>query len=480
MLVSLKGVLFFCAFAFSLAGGAEQSRQGKLPITSSEHSTPGKKTSNKSASSDSKTPAKEQTDNHAEKSSADFMEIHEVQTRLPHVIWYIPGDCQFVSVQILFKNAGTKNINQKHPALSEFFSVLLKGCGKLDEYQVQKKFFENGSSCDLDFTRDHFIVSLWSPVSTLRQTLKIVIDAILVPRLSRSDFQRAREDAIASLNQNMGMASFYEKINAAYYPEFHPYRKSLSKFDEDLRKVTPKDLRGFLRLLGQDNAIVVVYGPRDHEQEITSIIEQSLLRLSRKSALTISSCEPALVPPEDLSICTSWGQTAIYGRIPGFYFYDPMYHAKALAFEILAGGANSILFHELREKLGCIYSFDASVVVHSDDAFLEVFTVTKNEHAKQVRDATLAVLKRVCSDGFSQEDFESNKQAMLGKFVTNMDSSTDKAAHCANWRIGGKSIDSVQKEISAVENVSFADVNQVSKCMCKEGDLKFVSMGGNS
>ncbi|GHS96375.1 hypothetical protein AGMMS50296_2440 [Alphaproteobacteria bacterium] len=303
----------------------------------------------------------------------------------------------------------------------------------------------------------------------------------LSPRLPKKEFEDLRKEALTQFKETSHRLNTHirEAVNAAYYPEYHPYRRSLSKEEADLASMTPEAVKEFLRFLSQENALVLVYGPREKEAEIVANVEKMLLKFPAKGQSVLSSCEPALAPSEDITLCADVPQTFFCGRQPGFDYSDPHYFAKLLALAIVASAQNSILFREIREKLGLAYYCAGENVIRAHDSYIEISVVTKNETARLVRDKIREILEKVVQEGVSQEDFETVKQEVLGSLVVALDSSGDLLGLCTRERVRGRKIPEIKNWLKALKNVTRDEVNSACKELFAAKQLKFVSMGGN-
>ncbi|MDR3285791.1 MAG: insulinase family protein [Holosporales bacterium] len=409
------------------------------------------------------------------------IEVHDVKTSLPNNIWFIPSKHQFISMSVIFLGAGAKNVNQTHPALSMFLGILNKGCGNFDQYQFLKKVYDNGANLNFYMGIDDAFVSFWAPINSYEEPLNFISSICLSPVCPKDQFEKMRLDIRNSFKESLKSPKthLWEAFQNAFYPESHPYRASLQSVEKDIDLIRVNNIREYLNFLSQENAIVVVLGPREKEKEIVENIEKMLLKFPPKGKPTVSEYGEIKTPEKDISVYFDIPQTMILGRLPGFFYSDPDYYAKKLALMIVADGAlDTMFFKEIREKKGLAYYCYGTDIINEGDAFLQFIIGTRNETLEEVKKIIREMILNISKNGVSKSDFNTAKNMMLGNMVVNLDSSPRIVNFFAENRATGKSIANIKEIINLCKKLTLSDINKACRQIFDPRLLRFVSIGG--
>lgn len=426
-------------------------------------------------------PKKEMARKQAAKENQFHVEVHEHKTSLPYDIWYIPSNKQFVSMVVTFKGCGLKNTNLIHPSLGSFLGILGKGCGSLNDREFAQKLHDGGISINLQAGLDNSVLSFWAPVISYKDGFDLAALMCLEPKLPKKAFKKMQINALNDFKESLKDSKTHlgEAVNATFYDSKHPYRVSLQAEENDIQKIKPSDIKKFLNLLSQENAQVVVLGPRDKEDEICQAIERMLLKFPKKSSEPLVKVGTMLTPQKDVQVPFEIPQTMIVGRQTGVEITDPDFYAKRLAIAIVARSSlDAILFRKVREDHGLAYYCYGDNTNCEGGAFFTVRCGTRNETADQARQIIRKVLDDLVHKGVSQEDFEMGKKFFQGALIVGLDSSDRFVSYFASGRVLGLDLQRIQKTTEFYQQVSREQVNQACKTLFSK-PLVFVSIGKN-
>lgn len=418
----------------------------------------------------------------AQKTGHDFkVEIHPHQTQLPNPIWFIPSSKPIVCISIIFNNAGSKNCNPTHPAIPTFLSTLImKGAGQYDVYEFDNTMRDCGTTFQCELGLDNAYCTLWAPYSGYQQGLDLAILALTKPKLPSKFFKQIKKESEVALKESLKEPKVLieEATNKHRFPDGHPYRSSLDKTIKDLQRISKKDIAKYLRYFAQDNAVVVVSGPADKEEEIVNFISTSLQKLP---VLALKR-PPYVVQPhtltQDYHVEFDVPQTIIRGVLPAFAPNDPKFFAKRLAFEIVAGtGMYARIFEKIRKEKGLAYCVWGLIYPHDLDNSALFFMESRNETAKKAIDATRELIQTAQMNGVTQDEFEITKQAFLGGAVTRLISTDSFVAYVAHWRNLGFNIEKIQSISSSYKNLTLEEVNQACKEIFDPKKIYFITLG---
>lgn len=417
--------------------------------------------------------------------TTDFrVTIHEHKTALPNAIWFIPSDRKVVTMSLVFRHAGTKNSNAKHPSLPRFFGPMFtKGAGKYDAYQFQRKLIECGASFSCDLDVDDAVCSFWCPEDTYEDALSLSMLLLTKPRLPSSFLRKLQKEALVDLKESLKdpRTVAHDARKAFVFPEGHPYRCQLKDVEKDINAVSVRDIKQHLSLFTQENAIVVVLGPSNKEKEIVAAVVKALQVLPSKGAPAPLRADSSSLPQEGGAIVRvdfDVPQTVIMGMSPGFSINDPKYYAKKLAFQAVAGSSlGARLLDEIRTKRGLVYAVNGWEF-HGDLCdVLFFYAGSKQESADEAVRAIKEVFEKVCAKGITQKEFVKTRQTYMDSSIVQLDSSQMFVGYVTTSRLRGRSIEQIREMRERLAKTSLQDVNEACKELFSTSGLSFVCVG---
>lgn len=420
----------------------------------------------------------------------DFaLDVHVHKTSFPHDIWFVPVNKPVVSLTVIFRGVGERCCNLTHPALSDFLGILWKGAGKNNPFAFAKKLYDAGGSLNYRMGLDNAFFSAWAPVETFETVLELGLDALTRPRLSGRLLKRAREKARSRFAEELNDPGVLlnEAANAQIYPDTHPYRSSLEREGQDIDRLQARDIKEYLTFLGQDNALVVVSGPKDREDEIVQQIERTLQRLPVRGKPLPMFDAQMRTDVQDLDLPFGIPQVMVRMRMDTCSDVpyersadDPLYFARRLAFAIVAQPSlNSMLFRKIRTELGLAYSCGGIIRQSDLDQSLSFFLGTQRGTFAQAMKAVQDLFAHVVQKGVSREDFEMTKREFLGSLAVSLESSSDFVNYIGLRRLQGFSPEQIRTFMKNYKDVTFEQVCAVAKKLF-DHPMTRVSIGSRS
>lgn len=420
----------------------------------------------------------------------DFaVDVHVHKTALPHEVWFVPVNKPVVSLAVIFRGAGERCCNATHPALSDFLGILWKGAGKNDNFAFAKKLYDAGGTLKFRIGLDNGTFTLRAPMETFEKVLELGLDALTDPRLPSREMGRLREALRSRFQEDLKDPGtlLSEAANAQVYPDAHPYRCPLARQGEDIDRLKTRDIREYLKFLGQNNAIVVVSGPRDKEAEIVKRVEVALLRLSAQGKPLPTFTTEIRHDARDQDVPFGIPQVMVQARMNAYSDFpfersadDPLYFARRLAFAIVVQPSlNSMLFRKIRTELGLAYSCGGVIRQGDLDQSLGFFLGTQRGTFEQAMKVMQQLFADVVKNGVSRKDFEITKREFLGSLVVGLESSSDFVHYIGHRRLQGFSPEQIKVFMKNYRDVTYEQVCTVAKKLFDQPMIR-VSIGSRS
>jgi predicted Zn-dependent peptidase len=116
-------------------------------------------------------------------------------------------------------------------------------------------------------------------------------------------------------------------------------------------------------------------------------------------------------------------QEHIYLAYPSVAYGDPDYYANLLAVEIFGGGMTSRLFDEVREKRSLVYSVGAYAAPARSSGAVMIYGGSSPDKAHETVKVIVDELKRLETDGVTQDELDRAKVQLMSELVMQSESS---------------------------------------------------------
>lgn len=296
------------------------------------------------------------------------------------------------------------------------------------------------------------------------QGLEILASMLLRPRLEGMELERRiiGEEALEDINQE-GVEVNPDLVMGRLLWPGHPLGEPTVGNLADISRISEHDLRDHLqRWYLPNNAVVVAAGPLQHDQ-VAAAAEHCLggwqpgelpsYRLFEAPDVTGPVCR--LVPDADSQVSMQLAFRACNRSAPELT-------TLKLLRRVLAGGGCSRLHLALRERLGLIYSVDASIGSYEETGCLTIDLATAPENLSAVVAATLEELRQLGSQPLPAAEFERVRTVFLADLDYSRDSVTEMGIRFGWGTLMGvaRSIDEDQR---LVETVTAGSLQQLAQ-----------------
>jgi predicted Zn-dependent peptidase len=155
--------------------------------------------------------------------------------------------------------------------------------------------------------------------------------------------------------------------------------------------------------------------------------------------------------------------------------YD-LYHPKRLPFSLLINvlggiGMNSRLNLTLREKLGLVYSVDASFATYTDAGNFTVGFGTEKKNLRKAIDLSLRELKLLRENALGTMQLHNAKQQFIGQLAMSEESNSGYMLMMGKSFLDYGEIESLDSIIQQIQNTTSADLLEIANELFDENKL---------
>ncbi len=292
------------------------------------------------------------------------------------------------------------------------------------------------------------------------RALELMADVLRHPTFPESEFEQMRNVQLQEIRRrdDEPMRRIFDLVRERFYSGTNLGRRALG-LSETVAILTPDDLRNFWKEhYVPDGAVLSIAGNFEWEHVINRITE--LFGDWRGTPAASLAQQPT--PRQAVNIEMQEGNQEHIGMAFPFPKYgDPNYYAALVVSEIFGGGMTSRLFREVREKRGLVYSVSAIFAPNGNFGAEFLYAGTTPEKSPETVQVILDELRRLQSEGVTEDELLRAKVQIKSELVMRGESSGARmSALMRSWWFERRliTIQELKETVDAVTRENITDL----------------------
>ncbi len=384
----------------------------------------------------------------------------------------------FMALEVRFRGGASLDAPGKRGAINLMTGLLEEGAGDLDAREFARELEGLAATFGYDVGDDALSVSGRFLTENRDEAVELLRTSIIEPRFDQSALERVREQVLTGLRSDMKDPA---EIARAAFDKMafgdHPYATDYKGTLESVAALTRDDIiSAHSAVFAKDRLYVGAVGDITPE-ELGPLLDTLLGALPDTGAP-----QPG---PADITI--SGGNTvvdfdtpqsvAIFGQV-GIEQDDPDFFAARVLNQVLgAGGFESRLMTEVREKRGLTYGVYSFLVPRDHAATLQGQVASANDRVAEAVAVIRDEWARAASEGVTQAELDAAKTYVTGAYPLRFDGNAPIARIMVGMQMLGLPIDYIATRNEKVEAVTLEDVKRVAAELLDPEALHFVVVG---
>src|SRR5436309_2566351 len=294
--------------------------------------------------------------------------------------------------------------------------VLLKGTKTRTAEQIADDIEAVGGSISSDAGNNSFSVSVDVTKPDVKLGVDLLSDVLLNATMPEKAIAREKEIQIAAIQQEEEQLTTVARniMRQALFPK-HPYALRTNGSVESVQRLTQKDLFEFRdRYMVAKNGVIFVFGDVKGA-EVKQLIEQTLGKMKPGAlALTDAMASAPLGKPETVESHKDKAQGVILVGFRGASLSSPDRYALDLIDEA-SSDLGSRFFIRIREQMGLAYYVGASQMQGLVPGLFAFYLGTDPQKIEPVKTALLDEIRKLASEGLTQEELTRAKKKLIGQ-----------------------------------------------------------------
>ena len=350
-------------------------------------------------------------------------------------------------------------------------SLLDEGAGDMDTTAFQQRVEELATEIRFSASRDQFYGSIRLLKDRQQPSFDLLRIALTAPRFEASAVERVRAQIVSGLRrESTNPNNISSKLWWRTAFPNHPYGRPSGGTLESLPLIQPEDLRAYhQRNLARDNLKIAVVGDID-ATTLGPVLDRVFGGLPAKAQLEQIPQAMMTGVGRRIVVDLDVPQAVLTYGGSGLLRKDPDFIPAYIVNHILGGGSfSSRLYNEVREKRGLAYGVYSYLAPMEYSGLFQGGTQTRADGAKEALDVIEAEIRRMGSDGPSQEELDKAKSYLKGSYALSFDTSAKIAAQLLTIQVEDLGIDYINRRNGLIDAVTLADAKRVARRLADGG-----------
>ena len=384
-----------------------------------------------------------------------------------------------ISVGVKIKN-GSRNESLELNGISHFIEhMFFKGTKKRKSKDIVEDIENVGGQINAFTSKEATCYYVKNLYTHLELSLEILSDMILNSVFSVEEIEREKGVVIEEIN--MGEDSpedVLDDLNSkACYGE-NPLSYPILGTIEKVKSIRREDILNFIKeKYTPQNTVISVCGKFD-DKELKELIEKYFSNWNSDSNYipTYENCEiqtGTYYKDKDIE------QLHVILGLKGLPQGDEHGYALTLLSNVFGGGASSILFQEVREKLGLCYSIYCYPQPFQNAGSLSIYAGLGKNYGEKALEVILKEINKFAKEGITDDKLNINKEKLKASYILGLESTSSRMFANAKSVLFKNKITTQEDVIKRVDKISQEDIRFVLDNCFKNGVLNTSFVGNN-
>ncbi len=371
-----------------------------------------------------------------------------------------------VSMQLVFKNAGTIIDTEKTEGLAKISSKIMnEGTLSLGSNgfatQLDQKAIQLGASVGTET----FVIECSSLKDQFEEGTKLFSSLLKEPNITKKALDKVKTDIIGTLSAKENDFDFVAD-NALKSILFEGTPLALPDLGTvaSVKKIKLTEVQAFLKQhLILSNMIIVIGGDITLEEaKKKAVILASNLEVGKATSV---KHYPTSGAQKEKVLKRETQQAYLYFGSPyNLTAADKEnYKARVATYILGTGGFGSRLMEEVRVKKGLAYSAYARVSISKSSSYMSGYLQTKLESLGDAKATVKSVFEDFVEDGVTQDELDQTKKFLLGSEPLRVETLSQRLSRTFMEFYKGEELGHSEKELELIKNLKLSDLNDYIK-----------------
>lgn len=375
-------------------------------------------------------------------------------------------------------NAGSRHDPPKRQGIAHFLEhMMFKGTQKRSAIQIAKEIDALGGIINAQTSKEYTLYYTKVVDEHLDKAADILFDVFLNRTIDSEEMEREKQVVFQEISMNQDTPDDYinDLFSQAVFPSNALGRPILGDQDS-VGAMQQQDLFDFISSAYDPSKIVIVATGNCEHKRIVSLVSCGFEKIK------------AIPPgPRDETPGYIGGIKAIHEKdleqehiivgTKGMAISDRNRWTYILLNNILGGSMSSMLFQEIREKRGLVYSVYSYLLSHSDCGCLAVYAGTGPDNTNKTLELISEQMHRLTRGDTGGIPLEDVKSQIKGNLLLSRESTESRMSfHGRNELYFNREV-TLDEILSKIQAVTLDDIVETAESIFSPGLLNLVTLG---
>jgi zinc protease len=407
------------------------------------------------------------------------VEITEVTSPGGITAWLVEEhQIPFVALELYFTGGASMDAPGKRGAVNLMTGLIEEGAGDMSAQDFAAAQEALATSISFDVFNDGLTVSMRFLTENRDASLELLRLALTEPQFEQAAIDRVRGQILSDLRFKATQPD--EIASAAYAAQVygdHPYGSELEGTPDTVSALTRDDiLAAHQAVITRDKLHVAAVGDITAE-DLGALLDEILGGLPATGPEMPGDASPVFDGEVTVVPFATPQSVAVFGHTGIPWEDDDFFPAFILNTILGAGGFESRLMTEVREKRGLTYGIGTGLATRAHADVLQGSFSSSNERIAEAIEVIRQQWQQIAAEGVTQEELDLAKQYMTGSYPLRFDGNGRIAGILASMFADDFPIDYALTRNDRVNAVTLEDIKRVAARLMDPEALTFVVVG---
>jgi predicted Zn-dependent peptidase len=358
---------------------------------------------------------------------------------------------------------GSRHEPADHAGIAHFVEhMLFKGTTTRSAEDIAQQVDSIGGQLDAFTSKEYAGYYVKVLDEHLPLAIDILTDLVSRPVFAPEDIEREQKVVLEEIKMVEDTPDdLVHEIFAEAFWSGHPLGRPILGTPASVSALDQATLRQYFRdAYVARNFVVVAVGNLDHDR-VKPLIEQAFAATEVEGS-PIADRPPTIAPAVQIRHKELEQSHVCLGSAGLPQNHPDRYAAYALN-TVLGGSMSSRLFQNVREKRGLAYAVFSSLSAYQDAGALNIYAGCSNDVVTELVDVVVAEIRRLRDEPVPADELRRAKDHLKGSLMLNLESTSSRMSHLARQEIYRDRADTLDEMLSAIEQVTAADVQRLAR-----------------
>jgi len=318
----------------------------------------------------------------------------------------------------------------------------------------------------INASTDKELTAYWArvPAEHIDTGMDVLFDIVTNSKVTPADIERERAVILEELRmyQDQPQDHVQNLFEELMWPG-HPLGRDIAGTEQSVSRITRDEIIEYANARYRLPHLVIGAAGSLDDEHVAREVASRLQLPSDLDGVTPDATPSPLTAPNVLLRRRKTEQAHICLGMRAQSYLDPDRYTLDLLNTLLGEGMSSLLFLNIRERLGLAYDIHSFTQKHRDTGYLAIYLGVEPQRALKAVEAAVAELRALAEHDVPDEELWRAKEFTKGRLRLELETTNGVAFWLTYQELVMGEVRTVEEEVAAVDAVTAEDVRRVAR-----------------